>query len=136
MEKMRYFVLLPEIMVLTLDQKSPYILDENKCGVPMTHARFVRERVADPTFGELGMAGVLAGVRIINALGTGTPGTLVAILDEDWQILVRATENPKIVVNGMVAPGGYDMIAGPQILPFMNAILDATREPPTTSRPA
>lgn len=128
----RYITLIPDIAVMALDGKRPYLRESDGSMKPtLSHREFIITRTADATFSALGMAGMVSAAAIRIAVDKIEVGEILELDQDDWQRLVEATEKPKQVGgDGRVVETGYDGVAGPQLMPFMRSIKDASLEDP------
>lgn len=128
---LRYIELLPDITVMTLEGDKPYYVDKDQKAQPLTHRKYIKGRCTDAAFTQKGFAGSVAASDIISAMKDLGPGDILKIEDEDWQILKEAVEHPKVqLTDGSVVAAGFDGVAGPQIISFGRAVLDAKVEDP------
>lgn len=127
----RYITLLPDILVLNLDGE-PYYLDKNGTPKPpLSHRKYIKGRCTDAAFQMKGFAGACKAAAIIAAVENLNAGDMLVLDDDDWKVLKEAVETPRVQApDGRVVDVGFDGIAGPQLVPFGRAILDATLEDP------
>lgn len=124
----RYITLLPDIDVKMLDGSGPYYAQ------PLSHRSYIKGRTADATFITKGFAGSCKAAAIIAAVGPLGPGSVFALDEDEWLLLKEAVETPRVQLqDGRIIDAGYDGVAGPQIVPFGRAILDAKVEDPRKS---
>lgn len=128
----RYFTLLADITVMTLEGDKPYYVDKDGKAKPVSHRQFIIQRTTDASFSVLGMAGMVSAAAIRMAVDKIEAGGVVELDEDDWKRLVEAVEKPKVLVTstGQLIEAGYDGVAGPQVLPFARAIKDASLEDP------
>lgn len=128
----RYITLLPDIYIMTLDGKRPYLRESDGGTKPsLSHREFIITRTSDATFSVLGMTGIVSAAAIRVAVDKLEPGDVLELDQDDWQRLVEATEKPKqLGGDGRIVETGYDGVAGPQLVPFARAIKDAALEDP------
>lgn len=133
----RYITLLPDISVMSIDGKRPYLRESDGSTKPtLSHREFIITRTADATFSVLGMAGIVSAAAIRIAVDKLGPGEVLELDQDDWQRLVESTEKPKqLGSDGRVVETGYDGVAGPQLVPFARAIKEAYLEDPRKKEP-
>jgi hypothetical protein len=127
----RYITLLPDITVMTLDGDRPYFVDRDGRPVPRSHRMHIKERCTDAAFVLRGHAGSCKAASILAAVEPLVPGDVLALDEEEWAVLKEAIETPKAQLrDGSVVATGYDGVAGPQLVSFGRAVLDASLEDP------
>lgn len=127
----RYITLLPDILVIDMDDK-PYYLDKDGKALPaLSHRKYIRGRCTDAAFVTRGFAGSCQAAAIIAAVDPLKPGDVLVLDQDDWEILKEAIETPKVQMgDGRVVVAGFDGVAGPQITAFGRAVRDAPTEDP------
>jgi hypothetical protein len=99
---------------------------------PMTFAGFVRERLFCNPLWSASRRAIRASDAIDRALGSAN--RVLGLAEEDWQLLLRAVEEPifqPFETSAILQKGfGLHPSATRQILPFVEAIANATTEPP------
>jgi hypothetical protein len=127
----RYIKLLPDINVMTLDGDKPYFVDKDGKAQPLSHRKYIKGRCTDAAFITRGFSGSCKAAAIIAAVEPLEPGDVLVVDHDDWEILKEAVEHPRVQAgDGRIIEAGFDGIAGPQIVPFGRAILDAKTEDP------
>lgn len=130
----RYITLQPDIQVMKLDGEEPYYVkkDGSKEGKLSTHVQFIKARTSDPTFSTKGYEGTLQAMAIWQAMAGKVPGDVIEIDNSDWELLCEATKHPKVMNpnTGQPIEAGYDGVAGPQLVPFAEAIVEAPKKDP------
>ena len=133
----RYITILADITVMNLDGTGPYYFkDEDKDkephlrrGIPTEHRSFLKQRSADDSFGTQGVKGLQSSAAIRAAIGDCKPGDVIVLDEDDWERLKAAVEMPSAQGgDGKLLAVGYNSVAGPQLMPFMRAVLDAKTE--------
>jgi hypothetical protein len=141
----RYITILPDIIVKNLDGTGPYYFEESekdkkpedRKGLPTSHRSFLRQRSADDSFGTKGVKGLQASAAIRAAIGDREPGDVIVLDEDEWELLKLATEMPSAQRgDGTLLAVGYNSVAGPQLMPFIRAILDAKTEDPRKAEEA
>lgn len=128
----RYITLASDISVMDLEGKRPYLKNADGSMKPtLSHREFIITRTADATFSVLGMAGIVSASAIRIAVDKLKAGDVLELDQDDWQRLVESVEKPKqLGGDGRIVETGYDGVAGPQLMPFMRAIKEASLEDP------
>jgi hypothetical protein len=127
----RFITLLPDIEVMTLDGDKPYYVNKDGKSLPLSHRKYIKGRCSDAAFILKGFSGSCKAAAIIAAVEPLKPGDVLALDQDDWEVLKEAVETPRVQVpDGRVVDAGFDGVAGPQIVPFGRAILDAKTEDP------
>lgn len=60
--------------------------------------------------------------KVCDAFDGAEPGEVIALEDQDWEMLRKIIEAPKVM---------YGALLMRQMLPFIDAVLDARNEPPS-----
>lgn len=127
----RYIILLPDIPIMNLEGDKPYYVDKDGKSQPLSHRKYIKGRCTDAAFTLKGFSGSCKAAAIIAAVENLNPGDVLALDQDDWELLKESVEHPRVQSpDGRVVDVGFDPIAGPQIVPFGRAILDAKLEDP------
>lgn len=132
MSEKRYFKILPDITIMDLDGKKPMVgPDEEE--LVCSNEQFIHARTTDPAYagGDSGSEPprppnwsmrAIVSAETVRALVRGkVPGTIIALDEDDWERLKRATEK-----------GTYSPITAGALIPFMREICDAKILEPST----
>jgi len=133
----RYITLLPDILVMNMDGDKPYYIDKDgKPLLPLSHRKYIRGRCTDAAFIVKGFDGSCKAAAVIAAVEPLNAGDVLVLDQDDWELLKEAVEHPRVQAqDGRVIDAGFDGIAGPQLVPFGRAVLDAKTEDPRKVAP-
>ena len=118
---MKYIKLLAPIYLITVTGDPVYEEKENgeKIRIIVMHSTFILGRLNGKRFGN-NMASILQAVKIQTAVHEAKKN-VIELWDDDYKILAEEVKN-----------GDYDARFAPCLLPFMNAVINASDKPPTT----
>lgn len=129
----RYITLLLDIDVKTIDGDRPYFVDKDGKSMPLSHRKYIKNRCTDGAFTKKGFAGSCKAAAIIAAVEPLGPGDVLVLDQDDWEVLKEAVEHPRVQNQmGDLVDAGFDGVAGPQIVSFGRAVIDAKTEDPRT----
>lgn len=133
MAQQRYIKILPDIMVMQLDGKKPYYVKsiEDPTGVPSEHVAFIIARTADACFGVDGITGMASALCIRQKVRDLKPDDILSLDLDDWERLAAAIRMPsERQQDGTIVKISYNAVAGPQLLSFGLAVLEASSVDP------
>jgi hypothetical protein len=129
------YITVPESKVLINPQtKEPLKDSEGKNEAPMTFKNFIQRLMFNPKWTE-SYQNIRTADAITKAVDKLEDGKVLVLAEEDWAKLDDAAQNPKQIIvtpfGPQAQPGyGYHPTIAPQLLPFIEAIVEAKKEPP------
>ena len=113
----RYVIIPKPIALVDPSSKKPLLDAPDKPTAPVTFSDFVGKLLFNPIWAE-NYKNIKSAKAVERAVDGAEPGTVATLAEEDWKKLRDIVENPK---------GGYGYHAAvmPQLLPFLDAIMEA-----------
>lgn len=117
-------VTVPESILLHDPVTKEELKDEKGVAKPQTFSEFIGKLLFNPMWAE-NYKNIKSARAVDKAFDSAKPGTVVQLAEEDWKRLHDLIENPK---------GGYGYHAAvmPQLLPFLDAIMEAKDSTPSS----
>jgi hypothetical protein len=130
------YIKVPPPVQLTDPAGSPLISDDGKPQKPFDLADLIQKLMHNPVWTE-SYPNVRSADAITKAVA-GANGVLV-LAEDDWKKLEAAVQNPRAVVFGssgaqVVGGFGFHPVITPQILPLLDAIVNASPTPPVDDK--
>jgi hypothetical protein len=119
------YVTIPEAITLLEPTTKEPLKDEKGVVKPVTFYDFIGKLLFNPKWAENYKA-IKAAKAIDKAFEKAAPKTVVQLAEEDWKRLHDLIENP-------AGQYGYHAAVMPQLLPFLDAIMEASDKEPTSA---